>query len=235
LYSFTGINDGAYPHAGLVQGRNGGFYGTTEAGGTTNYNAQTGIYGYGTVFKIRTNGTLTTLFTFGGTNDGANPVAGLVQGNDGTLYGTTYGGGSSGNGTVFAIDTNGTGFATLYSFSSGGTNTSGVYTNSDGANPKAGLLLSGDTLYGTTSAGGNSGDGTVFSLTLPRPQLSIIASGLNMILKWPTNTATFTLQSTINLFSPVWTTNSPAPVIVNGQNTVTNPISGTQQFFRLSQ
>jgi hypothetical protein len=43
------------------------------------------------------------------------------------------------------------------------------------------------------------------------------------------------LQSTTNVFSPVWTTNLPAPVTVNGLNTVTNPISGTQQFFRLSQ
>jgi hypothetical protein len=62
-----------------------------------------------------------------------------------------------------------------------------------------------------------------------------------MILTWPTNYAGFSysgyaLQSTTNLgSSAVWATNSLAPVVVNGQNTVTNPISGTQQFFRLSQ
>jgi Divergent InlB B-repeat domain len=56
-----------------------------------------------------------------------------------------------------------------------------------------------------------------------------------LILSWPTNSTGFALQSTTNLASPVWTTNLPSPVIINGQNTVTNPISGTQQFFRLSQ
>jgi hypothetical protein len=73
------------------------------------------------------------------------------------------------------------------------------------------------------------------------PQLTIITSAANAILTWPTNYAGFdytgyTLQSTTSLgSSAVWTTNSPAPVVVNGQNTVTNPISGTQQLFRLSQ
>ena len=56
-----------------------------------------------------------------------------------------------------------------------------------------------------------------------------------IILTWPTNFIGFTLQSTTNLASPVWTTNLPAPVVINGQNTVTNPIPSTQQFFRLGQ
>jgi len=65
--------------------------------------------------------------------------------------------------------------------------------------------------------------------------LTIIRSAANVILTWPTNAAGFTLQSTTNLgSSAVWTTNSPAPVVVNGQNTVTNPISGAQQFYRLA-
>jgi hypothetical protein len=88
--------------------------------------------------------------------------------------------------------------------------------------------------------GGIHGDGTVFSLSFP-PQLAIIPSETNVILTWPTNYAGFdytgyTLESTTNLgSSAVWTTNSPPPVVVNGQNTVTNPISGSQTFFRLSQ
>jgi uncharacterized repeat protein (TIGR03803 family) len=103
------------------------------------------------------------------------------------------------------------------------------------------LTLSGNTLYGTANGGGSSGDGTVFSLSFPPPQLTIIPSGSTMILTWPTNYAGFSysgyaLQSTTNLVSPaVWATNSSAPVVINGQNTVTNPFSGTQQFFRLSQ
>jgi hypothetical protein len=67
------------------------------------------------------------------------------------------------------------------------------------------------------------------------PPLAIIPSRTNLILKWPTNATGFKLQSTTNLVSPIWTTNSVAPVVVNGQNTVTNPISSTQQYFRLSQ
>jgi hypothetical protein len=70
---------------------------------------------------------------------------------------------------------------------------------------------------------------------LPLPHLTIVGSEANIILTWPTNATSFTLQSTTNLVSRAWTTNSPAPVVVNGQNTVTNHIPSTQQFFRLSQ
>jgi uncharacterized repeat protein (TIGR03803 family) len=145
-----------------------------------------------------------------------------------TLYGTTPFGGTSGNGTVFTIKTDGTGFTTLHNFTGG----------ADGANPSAGLVLSGNTLYGT-EGGGSSGNGTVFSLSF-QPHLTIIPSAANVVLSWPTNYAGFdytgyALQSTTNLISSAWVSNSVAPVIVNGQYTVTNPITGTQQFFRLSQ
>jgi hypothetical protein len=67
--------------------------------------------------------------------------------------------------------------------------------------------------------------------------LTINPAGVNVILTWPTNNATsFTLQSTTSLVSPaIWTPVSPNPVVVNGQNTVTNAISGSQQFYRLAQ
>jgi hypothetical protein len=72
--------------------------------------------------------------------------------------------------------------------------------------------------------------------TVALPPLEIrVSVGGSQVIAWPTNFTGFTLQSTTNLVSPVWTSNSLAPVVVNGQNTVTNPISGTQQFFRLSQ
>ncbi len=159
--------------------------------------------------------------------------AALVQGSDGNFYGTTYGGGTNHSGTVFKISTNGA-MISLYSFTGG----------SDGGNPEAALVLGSDgSFYGTTAYGGQGNAGTVFRLTvLPEPpQLAIISSGANVILTWPTNVAGFdytgyTLQSTTNLGSAaVWSTNSPGPVVVNGQFTVTNPISGTQQFYRLSQ
>jgi hypothetical protein len=67
-------------------------------------------------------------------------------------------------------------------------------------------------------------------------QLTITSSGTNVILTWPTNAVGFTLQSAMNLGSPaVWATNSPAPVVIDGQNVVTNPLSGPQQFYRLRQ
>ena len=67
-------------------------------------------------------------------------------------------------------------------------------------------------------------------------QLTIMPSGTNVILTWPTNAFGFTLQSTTNLVSPaVWSTNSPAPVVIGGQNVIINPISGPQRFYRLEQ
>jgi hypothetical protein len=69
-------------------------------------------------------------------------------------------------------------------------------------------------------------------------QLTIIPSGVppsGIILTWSTNAVGFTLQTTTNPGSPVWSTNSLAPVVVNGQNTVTNPLSGARQFYRLIQ
>ena len=69
------------------------------------------------------------------------------------------------------------------------------------------------------------------------PSLTIARTTENtVVVSWPSPSTGFTLQSTTNLVSPaVWNTNLPSPVVINGQNTVTNPISGTQQFFRLRQ
>jgi len=78
-----------------------------------------------------------------------------------TLYGTAYNGGSSGNGTVFKVNTDGTGFTNLHSFSR---RDNLAYTNDDGAFPSTGLVSNGDTLFGTTLAGGTSAGGTLFSI-----------------------------------------------------------------------
>ena len=94
--------------------------------------------------------------------DGASPSGSLVFAGN-TLYGTARYGGTNGDGSVFAVNTNGTGFTNLHSF----TATAGThYTNSDGYNPQAGLILSGNTLYGTAQDGGTNGFGTVFKLNL---------------------------------------------------------------------
>jgi|HubBroStandDraft_6_1064221.scaffolds.fasta_scaffold04806_2 uncharacterized repeat protein (TIGR03803 family) len=142
LHSFDGPH-GADPEAALVQDTDGSFYGTTPAGG---YLGCGGI-GCGTVFKIASNGTLTTLHRFGG-GDGSFPTGALVRGNDGLFYGvTTYGGSnfcSDGCGTIFTITAEGA-MTTLYSFTGHST---------DGDEPISGLIQATNGLfYGTTEYG----------------------------------------------------------------------------------
>src|SRR5262249_46676067 len=114
----------------------------------------------GAVFAVNTNGTgFTNLHVFNDHGDGAEPQGTLiVSGN--TLYGTTTYGGPGLSGTVFAINTDGTGFRTLHAF----THTQGNAVNSDGYGPAGGLVLLEDTLCGTAQRGGNSGYGTVFAV-----------------------------------------------------------------------
>jgi uncharacterized repeat protein (TIGR03803 family) len=218
LHTFS--SDGYDPNAGLILSNN------TLFGATT-----TGVVlGEGTVFRVNTDGAgFSNLYHFGGGNDGGYPGATLLLlGN--SLYGSAASGGSSSNGVIFKVNSDGTGFRVLYNFSAA---PSGI--NSDGATPWASLVLSGNVLYGAASKGGSSGNGTLVSISIA-PALTITPAAANVLLTWPTNAAGFTLQSTTNLVSQAaWVTNSPEPVVVNGQNTVTNSISGTQQFFRLSQ
>ena len=168
LYSFCALSnctDGSLPEAGLVQGSNGDFYGTTRAGGA---------YGGGTFFQITPGGTLTTLYSFCSLSncaDGMWPEAGLIQGSNGDFYGTTYYGGAYGsNGTVFQITSGGV-LTTLYSFCA----LSGC---ADGSLPQAGLVQGTDgNFFGTTTQGGTpkhpsasadgcfAGCGTFFQIT----------------------------------------------------------------------
>ena len=152
LYSFSGGADGANPWAGLVWGPAGSLYGTTEAGGTS---------GYGTVFKLSKTGKKTVLYNFTGTgSDGAYPFARLVWDAAGNLYGTTYKGGASGNGTVFKLAKTGK-ETVLYSFQGG----------ADGENPYAGVVRdSAGNLYGTTFGAFGVGYGTVFKLNAARKE-----------------------------------------------------------------
>lgn len=228
LHSFAGgtnLNlkvfntDGANPWGLFLVGSR--LYGCTSAGGST---------GSGTVFAINADGTLfSTLHVFGSvsspnyTNSDGTYPRGVFAALGSTLYGIAELGGPSG-GTVFSINTDGSDFQVLHSF-----------TGPEGASPPKGLVASGTGLYGTGGGGpGGVGGGVIFRISLPAP-LTIAATGANLILTWPTNFTGLNLQSTINLDSPIWTTNSAVPSVINGENTVTNPILGSQQFFRLSQ
>jgi uncharacterized repeat protein (TIGR03803 family) len=144
IHRFTGP-DGSTPND-LIQGRDGNFYGTTQRGGDSDV---------GTVFRMATDGSVTTLHSFA-IGEGIVPVAGLVEGADGNFYGTTFWGGDSAFGTVFKMTPDGTP-TFLHHFSGAGGDgallTSAVIQGRDGA------------LYGVTYNGGLSGHGVVFRLT----------------------------------------------------------------------
>jgi uncharacterized repeat protein (TIGR03803 family) len=152
LYAFTGGADGSHPGTGLVFDHSGNLFGTTSLSGSSS--------GFGTVFELSPfNGTWqqSTIHTFAGGSDGANPYAGLTSGSAGIFYGTTSSGGLHNFGTVYQLKkTNSTWQESiLYSFS-----------GNDGANPYASLLLRQGKLHGTTYLGGAFNQGTVFSLSL---------------------------------------------------------------------
>jgi uncharacterized repeat protein (TIGR03803 family) len=170
LFSFANdTNTGSSPNNLLVTAHV--IYGTTQLGGTNNS---------GTIFALGTNGTgYVQLYSFGASPaDGTGPLGGLVLGGS-TLYGTTYSGGAGPaglrqRGTIFKINTDGSGYQILHSF-----------TNSpDGAQPQGELVLSGGTLYGTTTYGGytnnlNTGYGTVYSINTNGSNYTVLHSFTN--------------------------------------------------------
>ena len=148
LHNFNAGTDGAAPQAGLVQGADGNFYGTTSGGFDSVQ---------GTVFRITPDGRLTTLYSFGGL-DGARPLAGLAQFADGSFYGTTIFGGANDFGTVFKI-TPGGALTTLHNFN----------YNQDGVYPNSTLVQAADgNFYGTTYGSypcSPPNCGTIFQMT----------------------------------------------------------------------
>ncbi len=149
LHHFTNSPDAANP-VGVIQGADGMLYGASHDGGTA---------GFGAVFKLSTNGnSYSILHSFTNSPDGESPGANLVQGKDGMLYGTTVFGGSnlSFGGTLFKINTNGSGYAVLHHFPS---------INGDGINPGALTVASDGTIYGVGfNSGGPASGGMFFKL-----------------------------------------------------------------------
>ncbi|MEP7311715.1 MAG: choice-of-anchor tandem repeat GloVer-containing protein [Pseudomonadota bacterium] len=159
LYSFAPLGafndrgvatnaDGANPRAGLLLGADGNFYGTSYQGGTQ---------GWGTVFRMTPAGAISTLHSFAGApTGGANPLAGVTQGADGSLYGTTEKGGPASQGIAWQIAPDGT-FHLLHGFT-------GITT--DGSTPYSTLVPLSGALYGVTYSDSVSGTGTIYKLDL---------------------------------------------------------------------
>jgi uncharacterized repeat protein (TIGR03803 family) len=145
--NFT-ATDGAHPFSDLVQGTDGKLYGTTTTGNNST--------DHDTIFRINTDGTgFTVLKNLDSATTGGNCWTGLLLGSDGMLYGTAYYGGTGGDGTIFKLNQDGTGFVVLKNFNAATT----------GGSPYAKLIQGGDgVLYGTTFAGGTGNAGTVFKL-----------------------------------------------------------------------
>lgn len=169
LYSFEGNDDGSAPEADLILGPSGEIYGTTYAGGT---------FGWGTVFMLTPPASAggawaeSILYDFTGGDDGANPQASLLLASNGTLYGTTFTGGTLQFGTLFQLSP---------PASPGGAWTETVLYNFqggpvDGANPQSKLLLStkADVLFGTTKGGGVDNSGIVFQFSLSTQAYSVL-------------------------------------------------------------
>ena len=171
LHSFT-IGDGADPQAPLMQASDGNFYETASGGGA---------YSWGTVVRMAANGTVTLLHSFCanvGQNcpDGAQPVGGMTQASDGTIYGTTSLGGAYSfmpGGTIFKITPSGS-LTTLVSFD--------TYNGIDGTSPSGALLQASDgSFYGTTVNGGAHADGTVYRFDPTGRTLSVTVNGAGSV------------------------------------------------------
>jgi uncharacterized repeat protein (TIGR03803 family) len=180
LHTFSGNPDGQNPEAPVIRDAAGNLYGTTEVGGSK---------GFGMVFVVKADGTETDLHDFGGgATDGSYP-AGLIRDAAGNLYGMTSNGGSSNLGTIYELDKAGT-ETVLYSFTGG----------DDGGEPYAGLVRdAAGNMYGTTSAFGANGKGTVFKLSA-RGQLSTIYAFTGGV-DGGTPVANVTIDSKGNLYS----------------------------------
>ena len=164
LHSFLHV-DGTYVGAGLVQGSDGDFYGTTNQGG---------LGQVGTLFKMDAAGSVTLLHSFDGI-DGANPESGLIQASDGNFYGTTNQGGDGNDGAIFKMEPSGT-VTTVHSFE-----------DHDGYIPRGGLIQASDgNFYGTTNVGGKI-PGTVFRMD-PSGTLTTIYQFTGPDGQFPSNT-----------------------------------------------
>jgi uncharacterized repeat protein (TIGR03803 family) len=156
LHSFL-TSTGAYPHGGLLKGSDGKLYGTTTSGGTG---------GNGVIFSFDPTGGWYTVLHHLTWSEGSSPVAALVEGADGWLYGTTQGGGSNWGGILFRVHRTNGQFARLRSFAP-----------TDGTAPLAALIQgAGGLFYGTASKAGPLAGGTIFRVPSDGLNLTVLAA-----------------------------------------------------------
>ena len=160
------------PQGTLVAGGGGVFYGASQTGGSA---------GTGTIFKRQADGSLVVLRNFAalaahtGFNSGGAAPSGALLLSGSTLYGTTSLGGANGQGVLFSIGVDGSGFTVLREF---GALSPVTGFNSDGAQPCGGLALSGGRIFGVAAVGGAGGSGLVFSCDLTGAGYSVLHSFL---------------------------------------------------------
>jgi uncharacterized repeat protein (TIGR03803 family) len=168
VYAFTGGADGGFPQGGVIADANGNFYGVTTSDGTGHNGV---VYELSPPAKGQKSWTQTTLYNFTGGNDGGVPQVSLMIDKKGTLYGTTYAGGASGEGVVFKLTPPASGATSwkekvLWTFTGG----------NDGSEPSGTLIMdAAGNLYGTTTGGGTGVVGTVFELSPPAKGQSVWA------------------------------------------------------------
>lgn len=217
IFSFSGTN-GRGPVGTLTLGSDNQFYGSTAQGGTNNY---------GTLFRITTNGQLTTLHHFSSAplGIGHTPEADLLRDDNGDLYGVThYPDTAGGWGSVFKLTTDGVmEQLALFDSPSGPLWRAGVIKGSDGH------------LYGQSPRGGTFSNGFVYRIITPI-LLSLFQAGNELVLSWPTNAVGYKLESTLDLNSSIdWIVSTNLPVVLGAEYVVTNSIQGVAQFYRLKQ
>ena len=205
LYTFTGGADGFIPSGSLVQGSNNVLFGTTSAGGSNNFGDIYEIHPDGSGFQVLyafTNGFVTNSDDLV-TNYQGLPASGLVIGPGGYLYGTTTGGvGGGGEGSVYQIAQNGSGFTQLHVFQ---------VSPNDALAPHGALCVGSSSgtsgvLFGTSIVGGQAGIGAIFAILLnPPATITPVTSAGQTTVFWPSWALGYHLQATTNLGGGTWT------------------------------
>lgn len=225
IRNFTSGTNGAGPVAGVIEASDGFLYGTTQLGG--------GVSSGGVVFKLDKSGAnfnVIKSFASSGT-DLRTPLAELVEGANGLLYGTATAGGISNRGGIFRLSKDGSGYTILRQFV-------GRTGGGDGDYPRMALWrVSDDLFYGTTRSGGESGGGSIFALStapLPPRELQLTKTGNVAVLQFRgTGARPHTIESSTNLAT--WTDLTTLMTPHHGRADYTNALSAPASFFRVRQ